>query len=157
MKIQFISLHTTKEPWFEAAAESYVKKISPFFAFEYLKLKSKVASRDSAADKIKAETESLLKHLSPSDYVVAFDEKGKAFTSSEDFSRSFIKILGQQRARIVFIVGGPYGLGSEVKQRADLLISLSPMTMNHFVAQVVALEQIYRACTIWKNLPYHNA
>ncbi len=58
---------------------------------------------------------------------------------------------------MIFIIGGAYGVNEEVKKRADLKVSLSAMTMNHIMAQAVSLEQIYRAFTIIKNLPYHNS
>ena len=45
---------------------------------------------------------------------------------------------------------------SDIKKRANLTIRLSPMTMNHLVARVQILEQIYRAVMIWKGKPYHN-
>ena len=55
-----------------------------------------------------------------------------------------------------FVVGGDVGLDENVKRRADKLLSLSAMTLPHQVARVVLVEQIYRACTLMRNIPYHK-
>jgi 23S rRNA (pseudouridine1915-N3)-methyltransferase len=54
------------------------------------------------------------------------------------------------------LIGGAFGFGNEIRERADWTWSLSSMVLNHHVAQAVVLEQVYRAFTIWKNIPYHN-
>jgi 23S rRNA (pseudouridine1915-N3)-methyltransferase len=57
---------------------------------------------------------------------------------------------------VIFLIGGAFGVSEEVRSRAQLKVSFSAMVFNHLVAELVALEQIYRAFTIIKNLPYHN-
>jgi 23S rRNA (pseudouridine1915-N3)-methyltransferase len=53
-------------------------------------------------------------------------------------------------------MGGDAGLDDAVKQRAQKLLSLSAMTLPHQLARVLLLEQIYRACTLMRNIPYHK-
>ena len=53
-------------------------------------------------------------------------------------------------------MGGDVGLDQSVRQRADDVLSLSAMTLPHQLARVVLLEQIYRACTLMRNIPYHK-
>ncbi|HEY8712981.1 MAG TPA: 23S rRNA (pseudouridine(1915)-N(3))-methyltransferase RlmH, partial [Thermoanaerobaculia bacterium] len=55
-----------------------------------------------------------------------------------------------------FVVGGDIGFDESVKRRADKLLSLSAMTLPHVLARVVLVEQIYRACTLMRNIPYHK-
>ncbi len=55
-----------------------------------------------------------------------------------------------------FILGGPYGVPEEIRQEAEMLLSLSPMTMPHELVRVVFLEQLYRAMTIINRSPYHH-
>ena len=88
--------------------------------------------------------------------MILFDERGKLHKNSRDFSAAIVKAIESGRQRIVFVIGGPYGFSQKAKDRADLLLSLSPLTLNHHVAKVTALEQVYRALTIWKNIKYHN-
>ena len=122
---------------------------------EIQNLKPKKSSRDDAEYKRNEESKLLLEHLQTDDFIILFDEKGKSFDSIE-FSKKIENALGCSKKRLIFIIGGAYGVNEEIKKRADLKVSLSVMTMNHIMAQVVSLEQIYRAFTIIKNIPYHN-
>jgi 23S rRNA (pseudouridine1915-N3)-methyltransferase len=64
---------------------------------------------------------------------------------------------GDSRASsLIFCIGGPYGLTEEVRSRADVCIRLSDCVLNHQVARVVLLEQLYRAWTIIRREPYHH-
>lgn len=81
--------------------------------------------------------------------VVALDEKGKDLTTDQ-----FARLLQQETA---FVIGGPDGLDEEVKKNAALLLRLSSLTLPHALAQVVLLEQIYRAATLLTGHPYHRA
>jgi 23S rRNA (pseudouridine1915-N3)-methyltransferase len=156
MKLELVYLRGQSCDWAEAAAQEYAQKISYFFKFERTMLKSKSGDRDQADEKRRAEANALLGHFARTDYVVLFDEKGKTFSSSMEFSAALIKCLGSSSPKVSFVIGGPYGFDSSVRERANAVWSLSDLTMNHHVAQVAALEQIYRALTIWKGLPYHN-
>jgi len=155
MKFVLYNLATAKEAWADEAARLYTQKISHFNSFEIQTLKPKKSSRDEAAQKKKEESDLILSSLSSDDYVILFDERGKTFNSIE-FSKKIENVLSSSKKRAVFIIGGAYGVTDEVRSRAQLVVTLSPLVMNHILAQTVALEQIYRAFTIIKNLPYHN-
>jgi 23S rRNA (pseudouridine1915-N3)-methyltransferase len=60
-----------------------------------------------------------------------------------------------QALPLLFAVGGADGFGDETRQQAAFVLSLGKMTLPHELARVVLLEQLYRACTILKNHPYH--
>ena len=81
--------------------------------------------------------------------VVALDERGKDLTTEQ-----FARLLQQETA---FVIGGPDGLDEKVKKDAALLLRLSSLTLPHALAQVVLLEQIYRAATLLSGHPYHRA
>jgi 23S rRNA (pseudouridine1915-N3)-methyltransferase len=85
-------------------------------------------------------------------YVVALSEDGIAMDSASLAAR-----IESIHRRVVFVVGGPKGLDDTVKSRADLVLSLSPMTFTHEMARYILLEQIFRAITIIKGRGYHNA
>lgn len=156
MKFILYNLATAKEVWAEEAARLYTQKISHFNSFEIQVLKPKKSSRDEAEQKKREESELILNSLSSDDYVILFDERGRSFNSIE-FSKKIENILSSSKKRAVFIIGGAYGVTDDVRTRAQLVVSLSPFVMNHLLAQTVALEQIYRAFTILRNLPYHNS
>jgi 23S rRNA (pseudouridine1915-N3)-methyltransferase len=54
------------------------------------------------------------------------------------------------------IIGGADGHTEELRASADWLWSLSKLTLQHELALLICLEQIYRACTIKAGLPYHR-
>jgi 23S rRNA (pseudouridine1915-N3)-methyltransferase len=83
------------------------------------------------------------------------DERGKGFTSRA-LAEEIRKIEGNTRKTCALVVGGADGLPERVRESADLLWSLSPLTLQHELALVVALEQIYRAHTILTGIPYHR-
>ena len=75
--------------------------------------------------------------------------------TSEEFSTWLVGL--RERARdIAFVVGGAFGLGSAVSQRASGSLSLAPWTLPHEMARLVLAEQLYRAGTIVKREPYHK-
>ncbi len=101
------------------------------------------------------EGEAILKKVSTTDILVLLDEKGKAYTSVE-FSEFLQKKMNSGIKQLVFAVGGPYGFGDAVYQRAQGSISLSKMTFSHQMVRLFFVEQLYRAFTILKNEPYHH-
>ncbi len=80
--------------------------------------------------------------------VVALDERGKDCTT-----RQFADLLKSETA---FVIGGPDGLDAAVRREAALVLRLSSLTLPHALAQVVLLEQIYRAASILTGHPYHR-
>jgi 23S rRNA (pseudouridine1915-N3)-methyltransferase len=92
-----------------------------------------------------------MKHLSlpGNSHVVALDERGKDLTTKQ-----FAELLQRET---VFLIGGPDGLDEKTRNKADLLLRLSSLTLPHALAQVVLLEQLYRAATLLTGHPYHRA
>ena len=86
---------------------------------------------------------------------LVLDERGKKLTSRA-FAEEVKRIEGNPRKTCALLVGGADGLSERVRESADLLWSLSPLTLQHEMALVVALEQIYRAHTILAGIPYHR-
>ena len=87
-------------------------------------------------------------------FLVLLDGRGKAF-SSEALAEWISKRQDAGTQRIIFAIGPADGWSTEACARAGLLLSLGPMTLAHELAAVVLAEQVYRAFTILKGLPYH--
>ncbi len=156
MKMILLKVETAHEKWSDLAENLYVEKLNHFHKFEIKNLKSPKNSRDNSEKKREQDSLLILKELTNDDFVILFDENGKVF-SSLGFSKNLQQVLNSGKKRIVFVIGGSYGVSAQLQERAQLKMSLSSLTMNHLVAQVVAVEQIYRAFTILNHLPYHNA
>lgn len=100
------------------------------------------------------EGERLMAVISPEDWVVALEVKGKAWTTP-DLSAQ-IKDWMREGKKPALVVGGPEGLSDQIRQRANLQWSLSPLTLPHPLVRVVVAEQIYRAWSLLKGHPYHR-
>ena len=87
--------------------------------------------------------------------MIALDEKGTEM-GTEAFS-SWLSARMHAGRDLAFLIGGPDGFASEVRARADLLLSLSRLTLPHALVRVVLAEQLYRALSILAHHPYHRA
>lgn len=153
--MKLITIKSSNSKWLNLASEEYSEKINYFQKFELIELSASKKSRDDKEFKKKSESDQILKILKPQDYLFLLDENGKSL-SSRDFAKKIETRLTQNGHNIVFLIGGAYGVDDSIKKRANESLSLSSFVFNHHVATLVILEQIYRAFTINKNLPYHN-
>ena len=80
--------------------------------------------------------------------IVVLDERGKDYTTAQ-----FCRLLNSESA---FVIGGADGLSPAMREKADVLLRLSALTLPHALAQVILLEQIYRAATVLTGHPYHR-
>ena len=80
-------------------------------------------------------------------------EEGKQFNSVELCSL----LLNFKNKKINFLIGDTDGVSSDIKEKSDLILSLSPLTFPHELARLILIEQIYRAISISNNSPYHRS
>ena len=144
MLLKIIVIGKLKDKNFQSRIVEYSKWLTQNNKIEILELP------DSTKGK---ENELLLKHIEKENhaYIIALSEDGKELTSRELADK-----LGAIQQKIVFIIGGPYGLTSEVKAKADFLWSLSKLTFTHEFARLILLEQLFRASNIQMGGSYHN-
>ncbi len=113
-------------------------------------------SQAQNADQRKAaEAMDLLAKLPHGAALIALDERGKAITTPQFSSK--LETFRDAGKPVALIIGGPDGLDSSVRQRADFVISFGAMTMPHQLVRVLAAEQLYRAMTVLSGHPYHRA
>lgn len=86
---------------------------------------------------------------------IFLDERGRQFTS-RGFAGEIVKWENRSIPRCALLVGGADGWDEAMRQKADLLWALGTLTLQHELALLVALEQLYRACSIKAGLPYHR-
>lgn len=156
MKIKTIFVGKLQDRYLKEGIETYRDRISRYAPIELLEVEDEAVTAKADQSKIKGkEAERILKRVSPDSFLVALDEKGKGL-SSEGLAGFIQKAMDSGTKEISFVVGGSLGLGEQVRERADLILSLSPMTFTHQMVRVILLEQIYRAFTIIKGEPYHK-
>lgn len=134
----------------------YEKRAGRYWKLETIEVKGGLpGSNHTSTDVRTAEAERLLDRLPPDAEVVALTRTGESWNS-----RALAQHLDGHRlygrAGSVFVLGGAYGLALSVLERADVQLSLSPMTLPHDFARLVLLEQLYRAGTILRGEPYHK-
>lgn len=159
MKITVVAVGSLKEPYFKAAADEYLKRLSPYAQLTIVEIiEEKAPLNTSPADEVKVrekEGERILKALPPGSSAVVLAIEGKQY-SSEQFAAWLEQQRLSGRSHLTFIVGGSTGLADRVKTSADSHISFGPITLPHQLARIVLLEQIYRAFRILRNEPYHK-
>lgn len=107
------------------------------------------------AERRRREGEKLLAALPASASLIALDEAGKLFDSA-DFARK-LEALRDSGRTLAFAIGGADGHDAALLARADLTLSLSPMTWPHMLVRVMLAEQLFRGFSILANHPYHRA
>ena len=85
----------------------------------------------------------------------ALDERGKMI-SSENLAELIEKRTGEGCKRLIFLIGGAYGLDESILQKAHFRWSLSKLVFPHQLVRLILAEQVYRACTILRNEKYHH-
>ncbi len=141
---------------FRESIERYSIRIPHYLPFEIKEIPDVKNSKNMSELKQKElEGESILSAITPQDFVVLLDEKGREFTSRE-FAKYIDGKLLESVSRLIFVVGGPYGFSDKVYARANFKVSLSKMTFPHELVRVFFVEQLYRAVTILKGEPYHH-
>ena len=101
------------------------------------------------------EAAALLKGLPTGAYVVALDGGGKALTS-EEFAARLASVRDNGTAIMAFLIGGADGHGAPVLARADMVLSLGPITWPHLLVRAMLAEQLWRAAIILSGHPYHR-
>ena len=97
----------------------------------------------------------IIKNLLTNSFKVLLDEKGLNLTSKE-FSKKIEALQNQSFTNIDFIIGGANGVSEKIKKLANLQISFGKMTFPHMMIRSMIAEQLYRACLIMDNHPYHK-
>jgi 23S rRNA (pseudouridine1915-N3)-methyltransferase len=157
MKIQLLSIGKDHEPYVKSGVEDFTRRISRYYPVEWSLIPApKNAATLTQPDLKKKEAETILGLLAKDDFLIALDERGKQMTS--EGLASFIQTRANDSTKkLVFLIGGVYGLDDSILKRADYRWSLSQLTLPHQLVRLLLAEQLYRACTILRNEKYHHA
>ncbi len=153
-ELRLLFVGRLKEPFFREACDHYLAKLTRSCPVREVMVKDG-PSKLPVADRVAHEGRELLRRVEPKDFLVCLDERGIRPTSRE--LATHLQGWWESPGRAaVLCVGGPFGLAAEVKARANLTLSLSPLTLPHELARLVLLEQLYRAASILAGSPYHH-
>ena len=156
MKILLLTIGKTKKKYLINGISEYQKRLRHYINFEMVEiLNVKANKKRDRSEIINYEGELILKFLKSSDYVVLLDSEANEFNSVK-FAAKIQSWMLTGKKRLVFVIGGAYGLSFNVKNRGNEILSLSKMTFSHQMVRLFFVEQLYRGYTILNNEPYHN-
>ena len=156
MHIRLIAVGDRQPAWVDQAFDAYSARFPREWQFRLEAVPTARRSRrDKSARARDDETGEILSRPRPGEVVVLLDERGRQF-SSQDLARR-LEDWQQEGRDLCFVIGGPDGVGDNLKIRADLNWSLSKLTLPHGLARVLFAEQLYRAHSLHTGHPYHRA
>ena len=147
-----------REKAYRQMADEYLKRLGRFGKYEEIEVPDLPENSGSAAleEQIRMrEGDALLSRIRPGDRVIALTIPGRQADSPE-LAEHLRALRTGGVSRIVFVIGGSLGLGSNILARADEEMSMSSMTFPHQLARVMLLEQLYRAEKISAGERYHK-
>ena len=147
MKLVVRSVRAGKTPWADEACAGWAKRIARYLPYE------EVLDPPGTADE---DAERLLGKLPARARLVVLDERGDEL-SSEAFAALIDAAAREGATHLVYAIGGAYGHSPRVRAAAWRTVRVSGMVLNHAVARVLLVEQVYRGCTIRAGEPYHHA
>lgn len=134
--------------------DDFIHRLQPLADVTPVFLRQRRRARSPAAARA-ADTAALAAAIPPHATVVLLDVTGKLM-NSDDVHAWLVRAADSGVRAIWFVIGGPDGVDDALRARAQLRLSLSPLTLPHDLALVVLVEQLYRAATRRKGLPYHR-
>ncbi|MGE5195876.1 MAG: 23S rRNA (pseudouridine(1915)-N(3))-methyltransferase RlmH [Anaerolineae bacterium] len=139
-KVKILSIGKTREKWLQEAVAEYTKRLQNRLLIEWTLCK---------------DDKSLLTETLKEKSLICLDPQGLVLNSN-DFSQKLRQLFIDEHSRLTFVIGGAEGIPLQVKQRAVLLLSLSPLTFTHQLTRLILIEQLYRALEIAKGSSYHK-
>ncbi len=146
MKILIISPGKAHAIFLKDYIYEFEMRLSPYFSIEW--------SFPERGD-VKDESKKIVSQIKAGDKVFLLDEHGKKINTS-DFSKIIEKEKSEGTKRLVFIIGGAYGVSDEVKEKADKILSLSDLVFPHMLVRAILIEQLYRANSVLIGGKYHH-
>ncbi len=152
MKVRIIAVgRAGAGPMRDAIAE-YERRAAKYWPLDVAEVRAEPARSRSTDEVRRLEGARLLERATG--VIVALDERGRSM-STEVFAR-WITDRRERAEDLTFLIGGAFGLDAVVRDRALLVLSLSPWTLPHEMARLILAEQLYRAGTIQRGEPYHK-
>lgn len=149
--VKIIAVGKLKEKFYLAACDEYLKRLGTMADVSIVELPEETGRPDG----LEHEAEKILAAIPKQSYICAMCIEGKMMDSPA-LARVFSDIQNRGYSSMTIIIGSSNGMSDSVKSRADMRLSMSPMTFPHHLARVMVLEQVYRALSINAGSKYHK-
>lgn len=155
MKINIISIESSRPDWAQKAFTSYEQKFNKSIEVVWIGCKPSQRSRNyNVSSVVEKESTSLVSKIKKGDLIISLDKEGINL-STEKLRLNFDNWVSSSRD-ISFIIGGPDGISKSLIDKSDFCWALSNLTFPHSVVPVLVIEQIYRVWSMTQNHPYHK-
>jgi len=154
MKIRIVALGHRMPAWVSAGVEEYVRRLPRELALQVVELKPEPRDRGRSTAQVLAAEGRRIGDATKGCHVVVLDPRGEAWTTAR-----FAERLNEWREaghEVAFVIGSADGLAESVKRDANVIISVSTLTLPHGLTRVLLAEQIYRAASLLRGHPYHR-
>ena len=156
MRLNLLCVGRLTLPYLNEGCAEFAGRLKRYLPFSVTEIKEHKTGRKQDLKRIIAtEGENLKQRIPTGTFVIALDQSGKKM-SSEQLADLMNDHMVRSIPEWTLLIGGPYGLSETLRKQADLVLSLSAMTLTHQMARLLLLEQLYRCCTIIRNEPYHH-
>jgi 23S rRNA (pseudouridine1915-N3)-methyltransferase len=154
MRILIAAVGRPRDAALAAAIREYEQRAARYWPLEIVQVRE-VSGRRGPDVVRHDESRHLQSAIPDGARVVLCDERGTGYTSLE-----FARFVQGERERaaedLVFVVGGAFGVGEVLRDRAWRMLALAPWTLPHELARLVLAEQLYRAGTLIRGEKYHK-
>ena len=156
MKIECWAIGKPHDLYVSPGVNDFTQRIGNYYPVEWRLFNSKKNTGTPSQQKLKIQENELIQAaLKPEDWLGCLDEKGKSLTSRK--FAEFIQDRGNEGIKkLIFLIGGAYGLDETLLKKSKFIWSLSSLTFPHQLVRLILTEQIYRACSIGRNEKYHH-
>lgn len=155
MKMTLLAVGSKMPRWVDDAFNEYARRLPREAALHLQEIKPEKRGGGVTAEKgMAAECARIEAAIPPRSRLIVLDERGQDWTSVRLASE--MKTWLESGDDICLVIGGADGLSPAIKQRADVLLRLSALTLPHGMVRVLLAEQLYRAVSILNNHPYHR-
>lgn len=156
MRLNLLCVGRLTLPYLKDGCAEFAERLKRYLPLAITEIKEHKTGRKQDLPRIIAvEGENLQQRIPTGAFVIALDQRGKSM-GSEQLAGLMNDHMVRGIPEWTVLIGGPYGLSESLRKKADLVLSLSAMTLTHQMARLLLLEQLYRCCTIIRNEPYHH-
>ncbi|WCJ30541.1 Ribosomal RNA large subunit methyltransferase H [Euphorbia peplus] len=152
---RIITVGKKRSPGVQLLVEEYIGKLRLYSSVDDVQIRSNPKNARDNRAQVDDEDLSVMKLINSDDWVIILDEHGLDI-GSEQMADLVADAGNTGASRLSFCIGGPYGHGQRIRTRANVSIRLSSMVLNHQIALLVLIEQLYRSWTILKGQNYHH-
>ena len=154
MKLGILAVGHKLPGWVAAGCEEYIKRMPRELPVACGNIRPEPRGGKSREQLLAAECVRLQAALQGFRRIVVLDERGLDLTTLKLAER--LEEWMREGGDTAFVIGGADGINAALKQRADVMIRLSSLTLPHAMARLVLCEQLYRAVSVVRNHPYHR-